>query len=84
MNNLHKINNKFNLTDEELSVLAYCQLGIEGGWQFKVINGRLYSTKFSTDYGDWEPVLEHWYTTATMDIWRKNSKFKPDLSVILP
>lgn len=82
MKNLHLIKPAINLSDEELSVIAYIQAGYESGcdWHFQIRRNKLYSKKnFNTK---WTAVLTTWYIPATMRVWKDLGKPPVDLSQI--
>lgn len=82
MKNLHLIKPAINISDEELSVIAYIQAGHENGygWQFQIRRNKLYSKKnFDTK---WTAVLTTWYIPATMRVWKDLGKPAIDFSQI--
>lgn len=80
MKNLHNIRYTPNLTDDELSVIYYCQEGYESNWEFKMIENTLHcKRKFETN---WEKVTGRWACKYTMKIWYNDGKIMPDLSVV--
>lgn len=83
MRNLHSIKHKINLTEEELAILAYCELGNETGWRFKIgEDNRLWCKDYEDEDEGWYPVADKWSYVLPLRVWEELGRFEPNLSVL--
>ncbi len=81
MKNLHEIV-RYPLTEKELAVLAYVELGHEPSnkHRFKIIDGHLYGINDHSD--SWQSVEDYWGFDHPLRIWNEAGRFMPNLSVL--
>lgn len=83
MKTLHSIN-KFELTDEELAILYYVQMGHESNWSWHFCigpNGKLWCKKgYMGKLDSYQPVENLW--NPPLRLWEDHGKPFPDLSIL--